>query len=105
MRLSDEHLKLAMVTAMRRTVERLEPGDMKEQLQRGLERWESGEEESRMTAMDPAALPMFFDLLRDFIHAANNPPRPRRRNMPKEQADAIAERVAARAARNARKHR
>lgn len=105
MRLSDEHLKLAMLTAMRRSAERMPDGPMKERMGHALDRWESGEEETRMREMEPESLPLFYDLLRDFIHAANNPPRPRRRNMPKEQADAIAERVAARAAKNARKHR
>lgn len=105
MRLTDEHLKQAMLTAMRRTSERIDDSHLKHQLTRELERWESGEQEVAMAAAEPGALPMFFGLLRDFVHAANNPPRPRRRNLPQEQADAIAERVAARNAKNERKRR
>lgn len=103
MRLTDEQLKAAMISAMRSTIDRMPDGHLKDQMQRECERWESGDQERIMAETSPDAITMFYGLLRDFIQAANNPPRTRRRNLPQEQADAIAERVAARKAKMARK--
>lgn len=101
MTVTDQQITDAMIVAMRKSIDRAPEGIERAMMERELERWESGEQLRTMPEDGQAA---FFALVRDFIEAITAGPAPaRRRNIPAEQAAAIAERVAQREARKAAK--
>lgn len=97
MNVTDQQIDLAITAAMRQAVEREQNPDKRAFMAMELERWSQGD------SMPPERLAELRQSIRDFLKAITAPAPSRRRNLPAEQAAAIAERVAQREARKAAK--